>query len=208
MVRVYLKEKQLDCELVVDYPWDRKHVFHERHFFSDLPTFVDLNGSIFEGWYAIIEYLEQSYRKNSMFGASSKDKAETRRITALFNEAFYADVTKNVVFEKVIKRHIEHSSPDSSSIRKGNDAIKKYFEHIAWLTDCRNWLAGNEFSLADVAAAAQISCVDYVGSVKWEDFPKVKDWYVRIKSRPSFREILVDRISNVAPPSYYQELDF
>jgi glutathione S-transferase len=74
--------------------------------------------------------------------------------------------------------------------------------------DSRNWLAGDNFSLADISAAAQISCVDYTGSIKWDNYPEVKDWYVRIKSRPSFRDILADRIPSIVPPSHYQELDF
>jgi glutathione S-transferase len=118
------------------------------------------------------------------------------------------DVTKNIVFEKVIKKYVENSSPDSSCIRKGNNEIKRYFNYIADLVDRRNWLSGNEFSLADIAAAAQISCVDYIGSIEWDNYPAVKDWYVRIKSRLSFRDILQDRIANISPPNYYQELDF
>jgi glutathione S-transferase len=203
-----MREKKLDYELIFDFPWDRKNAFSKKHVFSDLPALVDANGAVLEGWYAIVEHLEQSYRTNSLLGATPNEKAESRRIATLFNEMFFADVTKNIVFEKVMKRHIDRSSPDSASIRKGADAIKKYFDYISWLTDCRNWLSGDEFSLADISAASQISCVDYVGSIKWDDYSAVKDWYVRIKSRPSFRDILADRIPNIAPPDYYSELDF
>ncbi|MDR0631878.1 MAG: glutathione S-transferase family protein [Holosporaceae bacterium] len=208
LVRIYLKERALDHELVIDFPWDRKNTFSEYHVFSDLPTLVDLDGIVLEGWYAIVEYLEQSYRSKSLLGTTQKEKAESRRIVTLFNGMFFAEITKNIVFEKVMKKYMERSPPDSSSIRKGHGEIKKYFDFIAQLIDCRNWLAGDEFSLADISAAAQISCIDYIGSIKWDDYPQVKDWYVRIKSRPSFRDILQDRISNVTPPSYYQDLDF
>ena len=126
----------------------------------------------------------------------------------LFNVYFFSEVTNNIIFEKIIKKYLDRSSPDSSSIRKGNGNLEKYFEYIAWLTNRRNWLAGNEFSLADISAAAQISCLDYVGSIEWEKYPEVKDWYVRIKSRPSFREILHDKIANVSPSSWYSNLDF
>ncbi|MDR0556077.1 MAG: glutathione S-transferase N-terminal domain-containing protein, partial [Holosporaceae bacterium] len=103
LVRVYLKEKALDHELIVDVPWDRKHVFTEHHVFSDLPTLVEMDGIILEGWYAIIEHMEQSYRANSLLGITQKEKAETRRIVVLFNEMFFADVIKNTVFERVMK---------------------------------------------------------------------------------------------------------
>ena len=81
-------------------------------------------------------------------------------------------------------------------------------EHISWLADHRNWLAGNEITIADMAAAAQISCVDYTGTIDWEQYPIAKDWYVRIKSRPSFREILDDRVPDMPPAKHYANLDF
>ncbi|MDR0678197.1 MAG: glutathione S-transferase family protein [Holosporaceae bacterium] len=208
LIRIYLKEKNLDHELIIDLPWKRKNVFSGHHVLSDLPTLVDLDGTVLEGWYAIVEYMEQSYRANSLLGVTQKEKAESRRIVILFNEMFFADVTKNIVFEKVMKKHVEHSAPDSTCIRKGYDGIKKYLDYISSLMDHRNWLAGDEFSLADIAAASQVSCVDYMGSIKWEAYPNVKDWYVRIKSRPSFRDILLDKVANMTPPNYYQELDF
>lgn len=107
-----------------------------------------------------------------------------------------------------MNKYMGNASPDSASLRKGNAAVGKYLDYISWLMDRRNWLAGDEFTLADVCAAAQISCVDYVGSMAWDSHPNVKEWYMRVKSRPSFRGILADRISNVIPPAHYSELDF
>lgn len=208
LVRIHMKEKSLDHELIVDIPWDRKKTFSQNHVLSDLPTLVDMDGVVLEGWYAIVEHLEQHYRSNTLLRVTQKEKAETRRIMTLFNEMFFAEVTKNVVFERVIKKYVDNGSPDSASIRKGNMAVKKYMDYISWLIDRRNWLAGEEFTLADISAAAQISCIDYVGSLEWSCYPNVKEWYMRIKSRPSFREILSDRVPNVTPPAHYQELDF
>ena len=208
LVRVYLKEKALDHDTIVELPWDRKHPFSNNHVLSDLPTLIDIDGTVLESWYSIIEHMEQSYRANSLLGVTHKEKAETRRIMMLFNTMFYSDVTKNIVFEKVIKRYIDHSSPDSSRIRNGNMAIAKYMEYIKYLTDMRNWLAGENFTCADISAATQLSCIDYIGAIEWDKFPEVKDWYVRIKSRPSFRDILQDKVPSLTPPSYYALLDF
>lgn len=208
VVRIYLHEKSLDYRSMEEFPWDRKKLFSENHVFSDLPTLIETDGTIIESAYSIIEHVEQSYRANALMGDSLKMKSEVRRISMLFNVYFFSEVTNNIIFEKIIKKYLDRSSPDSSSIRKGNGNLEKYFEYIAWLTNRRNWLAGNEFSLADISAAAQISCLDYVGSIEWEKYPEVKDWYVRIKSRPSFREILHDKIANVSPSSWYSNLDF
>ena len=44
------------------------------------------------------------------------------------------------------------------------------------------------------AAAAHLSVIDYFGDVPWNDFPGVKTWYMKLKSRPAFRPILADRV--------------
>jgi glutathione S-transferase len=80
--------------------------------------------------------------------------------------------------------------------------------YIGYLADRRAWLAGDQFSLADIAAAAQISCIDYLGDVPWEDYQEAKQWYARIKSRPSFRPILEDYVPGMRPPAHYTDLDF
>jgi glutathione S-transferase len=207
LIRIYLSEKALEYESIQEPPWNRKKKFSENHMFSDIPTLVEKDGQLLEGWYAIVEYIEQIYKTKSMLGISHREKSETRRIITLFNGMFFADVTKNIFFEKVVKRYTG-DAPDSSGIRKSIAATKTYMEHIAGLADRRNWLAGDELTLADIAAAAHISCLDYFGSVEWENFPVVKGWYTRIKSRPSFRDILQDRIQGMPPVSHYQELDF
>lgn len=207
-IRIYLKEKNIEHELAVEFPWDmrKKEKEDDVLLISDIPTLIDLDAVAYKGWYSIVEHLEK--QGPSLFGETEKEKAETRRIVCLFNGMFFAEVTRNIIFEKVIKRYLEHSSPDSAAIRRGNNAIVRYFEHITWLADRRNWLAGEAFSFADIVVASHISSLDYMGSIEWENFPLVKDWYVRIKSRPSFRDILNDRISNVTPPKHYQDLDF
>ncbi len=208
VARIYLAEKGLPHDLEVEYPWDRKKIFSEPNVPAEIPALTEKNGLILEGWYPIIEYLEQVYRQNSMLGESAKSRAESRKIASIFNVMFFSDVTKAIVFEKIFKRHTKSKSPDSSAIRRGSAEIGRYFEYITWLVERRNWLAGDEFSIADISAAAHISCVDYVGSIDWDNYPSVKDWYTRIKSRPSFRDILQDRISDLAPPEHYSELDF
>jgi glutathione S-transferase len=50
--------------------------------------------------------------------------------------------------------------------------------------------------------------VDYLGDVPWEKHAGAKDWYARIKSRPSMRQVLADHISGLKPPAHYADLDF
>ena len=86
--------------------------------------------------------------------------------------------------------------------------IHTHMDYISYLVERRKWLAGHEFSLADITAAAHLSTLDYIGDVPWKDHESAKGWYARIKSRPSFRPLLGDRIPSAPPPSHYADLDF
>jgi glutathione S-transferase len=50
--------------------------------------------------------------------------------------------------------------------------------------------------------------LDYTGDVDWQISPPVREWYARMKSRPSFRPLLTDRIPGMPPPAHYTDLDF
>ena len=76
------------------------------------------------------------------------------------------------------------------------------------MTDRRHWLAGEEMTLADIAAASHLSAVDYLGDVPWTKYKSASHWYSRIKSRPSFRPILTDAIPGLPAPKHYANLDF
>ena len=101
--------------------------------------------------------------------------------------------------------HYEDHSLGGSNVDR---RVTGHGDYIGELVDARNWLAGEEISLADMAAAAHLSCLDYLGDIPWEEFSQVKDWYVRVKSRPSFRPLLGDYISGMPPPRHYADLDF
>ena len=79
---------------------------------------------------------------------------------------------------------------------------------MTWLLDQRRWLAGNEMTLADFAAAAHLSALDYISDVDWNRSQNVKDWYAKIKSRPSFRSLLADQVPGFPPSAHYTDLDF
>jgi glutathione S-transferase len=121
---------------------------------------------------------------------------------------FHHEVTANLVDEKIMKRFLGLGEPDSGAIRAGNKNIHYHLDYIGYLTERRRWIAGDELSLADLAAAAHLSCVDYLGDVPWDDHLPAKDWYARIKSRPSFRSLLGDHIPGAPPPKHYADLDF
>ena len=156
----------------------------------------------------ICEYLEETYPDTPLLGSTRAERIEVRRLVAWFDGKFATEVTRNLVGEKHMKRLLGRGNPDAGAMRTGYTAIRYHLEYIGWLSETRRWLAGDSMSLADFAAAAHLSTLDYIGDVDWTVSPAAKDWYARMKSRPSFRGVLADRVLGVTPPEHYADLDF
>ena len=125
-----------------------------------------------------------------------------------FSKKYYKEVEENIVFEKIFKGFIGKGQPNSNILRIGRKNLKTHIEYINWLSKQRDWLGGKTFSIADIAAAANLSILDYLGEISWYDYPYAKEWYVRIKSRPSFRGILQDQVPGIPAAKHYNNLDF
>ncbi len=208
-VRIALAEKKLEFTLEIENVWERNVDFLALNPAGDVPVLQQEDPEItVSDWRAICHYLEDLYPSPPLFPKDPIAKAETLRLVAWFDEKFSAEVTENLVGEKVMRRLLSMGTPHSGAIRAGKVNLRTHLDYISWLSDRRNWLAGETLSLADIMAGAQISCIDYVGDVPWEDFPKAKLWYAKLKSRPGFRGILRDHIPGIPPPLYYKDPDF
>lgn len=206
-VRVALAEKQLAFEPLLERPWDRRDEFLRLSPSGEVPVLVDEDGTIVVRA-AALEYLEDAYSSMTLLWGSPGDRAEIRRLVEWFLYKFSDEVTENLVGERYIKRLAGQGYPAAPAIRAGIANIHYHLDYIGFLADRRTWLAGNALSLADVVAGAQLSVLDYIDAVPWGEHEDAKDWYARIKSRPSFRPLLMDQVQGIAPPAHYADLDF
>lgn len=207
-VRVVLKEKNLDFTLKAEKIWERRPEFLALNPAGDVPVLIEPDGTVLADPSAIIEYLDEVYREKMLIGINPIDRAEVRRLTAWFDIKMNREVTENLLGEKMMKRYRGQGQPDSQAIRAGHANLPHHLDYIGYLVERRRWLAGDHFSIADITAAAQLSSLDYMGDVPWDAHEPAKEWYARIKSRPSFRPILADHVPGVPPPPHYADLDF
>ena len=207
-VRLSLQEKNLEFEMNVEETWARRQEFLALNPAGDVPVLVEPNGTALSGSNVICEYLEEIQSDTPLISGSPVAKAEIRRLVGWFDRKFNDEVTDNLVGEKVMKRFLGLAEPDSRAIRAGHANLPHHLDYIAYLVERRKWLAGEQMTLADLAAAAHLSAIDYLGDVPWDSHPEAKDWYARIKSRPSFRPLLADHIPGVIPAKHYKNLDF
>jgi glutathione S-transferase len=207
-VRLVLAEKRLPFELRVEKPWERRPEYLALNPSGTVPTLVEENGLAIPDSSVICEYLDEAYPDTPLLGHTLGERVEVRRLVAWLDGKFSQEVTRNLYGEKIIKRLSGVGQPDATALRIGFSNLKIHLEYIGWLAESRRWLAGNALSLADLAAAAHLSALDFIGDVDWKASPAAHDWYARVKSRPSFRAILADRVPGVMPPAHYADLDF
>jgi glutathione S-transferase len=164
----------------------------------------------------IMEYLDESrgaaLGERRLLPSDRDERLEVRRLSSWFHDKFFDEVSGLLVKERIFKRAMPAAlgggPPDSEAIRAARHNIRYHLAYIDWLMRSRTWLAGERLSYADLAAAAHLSIVDYLGDVPWNEDASAKHWYARVKSRPSFRPLLADTVPGVPPSTAYADLDF
>ncbi len=210
-VRVALDEKSLKHQLQLETPWEHADDLLSLNPAGTTPVLVDESGGgrrVIIETRAILEYLEETSPAPCLLPGGPADRAEARRLMDWFDRKFDGEVNAYLLHEKLEKRVQGLGSPDPAAIRQGREHLRWHLDHMAWLLESRDGLAGPRYTLADIAAAAHLSCVDYLGDVPWDEFEPVKQWYLRVKCRPAFRAILTDKLPGTPPSAHYADLDF
>ena len=207
-VRLALAEKRLPFEAKLEKVWERRDEFMALNAAGSVPVLVEANGLVVPDSGVICEYLEEAYPDTLLLGGSLAERVEVRRLLAWFDGKFAAEVTVPLNGEKYLKRIAGRGQPDGALIRLGYANLREHLAYLGWLAETRRWLAGSTLSLADLAAAAHLSALDFCGDVDWSVSEAAREWYARVKSRPSFRPLLADRVAGMNPPQHYADLDF
>ena len=206
-VRLVLAEKKIEVDLVEERYWEQSLEFLRRNPAGKVPI-LRVDGKTMTESTPICEYLDEMHPEPKLIPSDPQHRYEVRRLVAWFDDKFHTEVTTNLLYERVHKKVTGQGFPDSKNVKAGAKKIKFHLDYMNWLLEHRRWLAGDTMTMADFAAAAQLSTLDYISDVDWNRSSVVKDWYAKIKSRPAFRGILADQIPGFPPPKHYNDLDF
>lgn len=215
-IRLAAAEMGVEAALIEERPWERRHEFLVMNPAGETPVLVEEGAFAVPGWDVIAEYLDET--RGLALGArrllpeQPGERVEVRRLTGWFNQKFFTEVSGPLIHEKINKRFMRPEegggSPDMAALRAARANVRYHLHYIGWLTQRRNWLAGDRLTYADLAAAAHLSCIDYLADVNWSENENARAWYARMKSRPSFRPLLAERVAGMNPSDCYADLDF
>jgi glutathione S-transferase len=209
--RIALAEKKLKVKLEQIDPWQTNNEFMNITPEGVPPTLVDLvpGGTItICGARAICEYVNEGSSRHPLLPEERSARAESRRIAAWFDIKFSQEVNAYIVHEKIEKSFSNLGPTDTQTLRDGREHLDYHLSYLTWVLEQRDWLAGDTFSLADIAGVAHISCLDFLSEINWKNWPEVKRWYQTAKSRPSVQGLLTDRLPGFRAPRHYTDLDF
>lgn len=206
-VRLVLSEKKLEFELIEEKYWEKREDFLALNPFGQVPVLQNSEITLAESS-AICEYLNEKFPDPELLPNNIEERAEVRRLVSWFDDKFNREVTQKLVYERITKKIIGEGFPEAKNVKVGMQNIKFHIDYMSSLLEYRQWLAGNEMTLADFTAAAHFSVLDYSRDVDWDRSNLVKDWYAKIKSRPAFRSLLADHLAGFPQPPHYADLDF
>lgn len=213
-IRLIMAEYGIDANLAEEKPWEWRPEFLAVNAAGNLPVLLMENAAI-AGLYPIAEFLSESdfsqqdeEPQDELMPEELIHRAETRRMMDWFNFKFHDEVWEYLFFERVEGPALRRQPPNPDAIRAALANFRNHLSYLTRLLEERYWIGGEYMSLADLTAAAHLSSMDFFGDIHWDQVPIVKNWYARIKSRPSFRPLLLDVIPGIVPPPHYTNLDF
>jgi glutathione S-transferase len=208
-VRLMLGEKGIAYDLVTEYPWEQRPGFRDINPAGRTPAMrLAERDLILSDSTVICEYIEETEPNKPLFSGSAVLRAEIRRLIAWFDQKFYAEVGAPLLQEKMIKRLFYRQPPDAAMLRHAMRSANDHMDMLGALLDHNRWLTGSTITMADLAAAAHISVADYLGGIDWAGHETVHGWYAAMKSRPSFRPLLDERMGALMPPAHYGDVNF
>ena len=222
-VRLLIEEKQLEWNSVIvdtargdvaQLP-DNYHELNPK----GLVPVVENNGVGIAESNVILEYLEDAFPETSFRPQSAEDRAQMRLWIKRIDDGIHVAsrtigvcIVNRFIYleqgeEKIEKYHahmrdLVRRDNDQVNISMGlespllPDALKKFrgmFEEMnARLTD-HDWLAGDAYSLADIALVVYMRRMEsFMMAPLWGHMNHLNDWYQRIANRPAYQKAVVE----------------
>ena len=207
-VRVVLNELKITYDLQLENFWSPNQQYLLKNPGGFFPVLHDqANNSNIVGSIVCVEYLDENHKNFSFFSSKKEDKAEIRRILFWVEQIFNNEVVLPLLKEKIYKRFINKVPSDNNLIRNCKQFLKYHLNYFQFILNEKDWLVGESMSYADLSLSSSLTVLDYLGELDFYKSDELKELYFKIKSRPSFKIILKDRVVGINPSKDYLNYD-
>ena len=206
-IRLILEEHKLSYQTQLENYWKPQNDFLELNPAGYLPVLVNEENFPIIGANACVEYIKDLELRSNFFVENYKEKAEINRLVHWFEVIFKKEVFDPIIYEKVYSRIVENITPNSENIRAALQNLDFHIQYFNYLLNNKNYFIKDELTYLDFLAAANFSVLDYLGLLNLKSHENIREWYLKLKSRPSFRTLLKDQIVGLNPHENYKNMD-
>lgn len=143
--------------------------------------------------------------------ASGENEAQIYGIwSSIIDCSIIPEIINQIRYERIIKPIVHREYSCLATLRAKRTQLKQKLKEISEYLSNNQWLSGKHFSICDITLATAIACMDYLGEIQWQDqdLQHLYNWYLKIKSRPSFQVVLEQKCSGVNPHANFAKIDF
>ena len=206
-IRLILEEHKISYQTQLENYWKPQKDFLELNPAGHLPVLVNEENFPVIGANACVEYIKDLELRSNFFVENYKEKAEINRLVHWFEVIFKKEVFDPIIYEKVYSRIVENITPNSENIRAALQNLDFHIQYFNYLLNNKNYFIKDELTYLDFLAAANFSVLDYLGLLNLKNHDNIREWYLKLKSRPSFRTLLKDQIVGLNPHENYKNID-
>lgn len=180
-----LKHTGLDAEWVVVDPLKGEHLspeFVRLNPNSSIPVLVDGDRS---WWESNVIAIHVARTAGSSFWPADEDARLDVLKWMFWQQAHLVQATGQIYFERVVKSMLGRGPADEAVVEGAVARFRRLAAVLEQTLTERDYLVGDDLTLADWAAAADLSYADRV-SLPMADFPRIVEWLARLDSEPSW----------------------
>jgi glutathione S-transferase len=183
-VRIVLAEKRIDCELMIDVPWNADTKVPEYNPLGKVPVLVmDDGGTLFDSR-VIVEYLDTLTPVSRLIPDENRPRIQVKRWEALADGL--CDAAASVFLER--KRAEAQQSQDWLVRQEGK--VMKSLEFMSEELGEKVWCTGDSYNLADIATGVALGYLAFrFPEIKWrEAHPNLAKLADKLAARQSFKD--------------------
>ncbi|MET0179211.1 MAG: glutathione S-transferase family protein [Novosphingobium sp.] len=138
---------------------------------------------------AIITYFEAKHPDPPLLPAEAKARGK-----AIWFEEFADTIATpagaKIMFNRFVAPKLLGMPGDEAKAREGEEELRPILAYLEREAPADGWLAGETFSVGDIAVASVLTSLGYVGlSPDPATQPATSAWLQRVRDRPAWREV-------------------
>ncbi len=187
-VHVAAAEKGLEIETVLFDPRNPPAEFLAASPFRKIPALQDGDFTLADST-AIVTYLEALQPEPPLLPADPKARGRAIWFEE-FADTILAPASGKVVFNRFVGPKLMGIPGDEAAAAQGEKDIAPIFDWLDGAASTERWLAGETFSVGDIAVASVLRTLGYVGlAPDAANHPATAAWYGRVLARPAWQAV-------------------